>query len=304
MDTFGGRHAGASSAYSRQMLITIGRAVDRWLAAIDPWSKSYGAGRSLLALSTMLTLIFTKSEALFGAGFQPAARRLIPFALFPSQNPEFARWSAVAILLIVASGWRPRVTALPHWWISASIFDGAIPVDGGDQIAAVLTLLLLPICLTDNRTWQWQRSDRNDSTIARITALSAVLAIRVQIAAVYLHAAIGKLSVEEWNDGTAAYYWLTDPYYGAADWLKPILIPLLAKSTVVNLMTWASIFIELLLFAALVMPKKAWPVVLVVGLLFHGIIGIAMGLITFSITMAGALILYLCPFNRLAVDET
>lgn len=44
------------------------------------------------------------------------------------------KWCRVAALLVVASGWRPWFTALPHAYINYSVFAGIAIVDGGDQM--------------------------------------------------------------------------------------------------------------------------------------------------------------------------
>jgi uncharacterized membrane protein len=49
---------------------------------------------------------------------------------------------------------------------------------------------------------------------------------------------------------------------------------------------------------ALVMPKKRWHILLILGIVFHLSIAITMGLISFGITMIAALILYLRPFEN------
>ena len=51
--------------------------------------------------------------------------------------------------------------------------------------------------------------------------------VRIQVAAVYFHAAVGKFSVPEWVDGSVLYYWLLHPTYGAPGWLTPMLEPIL-----------------------------------------------------------------------------
>jgi antimicrobial peptide system SdpB family protein len=109
-----------------------------------------------------LTLIFNETGILFrpGSGMPnyPVCQGVGILGIFCNFNPylEVARWISVIILLVVASGWRPRYTALFHWWISFSLQTSAITVDGGDQVTAVLTFLLLPIALTDKRKWHWQ----------------------------------------------------------------------------------------------------------------------------------------------------
>jgi antimicrobial peptide system SdpB family protein len=202
---------------------------------------------------------------------------------------------------VVASGWRPRYTAIFHWWISFSLNSSAIIVDGGDQVTAVLTLLILPIALTDDRRWHWQSLSNTGSlttyqALKRVTALTALVAVRVQVSIVYFHAAVGKLAVQDWVNGTVLYYWLTDPRVGLARWLKA-LVPLL-ETPFVAIITWSVICLEFFLFMALVMPKPAWKYLLRAGIAFHGAIALAMGLVSFSTAMIAALILYLRPFNQ------
>lgn len=127
-----------------------------------------------------------------------------------------------------------------HWWLTFSLATSAVTIDGGDQVSVVLTLLLLPITLTDARKWHWQTRSTHLGESERLVALSALLAIRIQVAAIYFHAAIGKLRVEEWTDGTAVYYWFTNPDYGASPFVSQLLRPLLLHGTTIALMTWGS----------------------------------------------------------------
>jgi antimicrobial peptide system SdpB family protein len=160
-------------------------------------------------------------------------------------------------------------------------------------------LLILPVALTDDRRWHWQSSalpedgKANARTLRKIVALTALVAIRVQVSIVYFHAAIGKLSVEEWINGTALYYWLTNPTFGLPDWLR-VMGPILTSRWIV-VITWSVLFLETGLFMALVMPKGARKYWLIAGILFHAGIAITMGLFSFSLAMFAALILYLRP---------
>jgi len=269
----------------------------------------YGVGRTLLALGTALTLIFTRSSTLFrpAAGLPTApfcseVSRLSIFCAMPPGRLELARWISVAILLLVASGWRPRVTGLLHWWISFSLQSSAIGVDGGDQATCILTLLLLPVTLTDPRAWHWKRSQSSIVTTAdaskRIIALSALAITRLQVAGIYFHAAVGKFKVPEWVDGTGLYYFLTSPVYGASDWLMPLLRPLLMNGITVSLLTWSVLLTEILLAAGLVIRKERWPVLLTLGIVLHALIGVVLGLISFALAMIGALVLYLRPIEK------
>src|ERR1700687_3444230 len=60
-------------------------------------------------------------------------------------------------------------------------------------------------------------------------------------------------------------------------------------------MTWGTLILEFALAIAIVMPRRAGKYLLPAGILFHAGIALMMGLLSLSIAMAGALILYLPP---------
>lgn len=268
----------------------------------DPCSNVYGLARTLLAICTAFTLAFNGIQVLFtpavGLPHPPVCdggfwTKLSLFCI-AHNHLDLAKWLCVMGLLIVASGWRPRMTAVFHAWISYSVFYSVSVREGGDQAALVLTVLMIPIALVDSRRWHW--SPPAGTTLRRpyplMVAWSAFTMIRLQIAAIYFVAAISKFAVTEWKDGTALYYWL--PYFSAPHWL----VWMTGYGWVAGLATWGALFIEITLASALVMQRRYWAPLLAVGMLFH--LGIAMlfGLWAFSLTMTAALILYLRPPNR------
>lgn len=274
----------------------------------NPWTNVYGTARSILAFGTLLTFLFHDTNVLFKptGQFAPLPKaaivaKLSLFHLISPQYLEIARWIAIIILLVVISGWRPRITGLPHWWVTFSFATSAIAIEGGDQISAVLTLLLLPVALTDPRKWHWSTLKNENPTlkfkIFALLAISSLFVIRLQVSLIYFNAGVAKLNVSEWKNGTALYYWFTHKIFGVSPWLEPVLMPLLTNSVSVTFLTWGTIALEILLFMALVMDKRWWPVMLKVGLLFHFGIIVIHGLVTFFFAMAGALILYLRPFE-------
>jgi sporulation delaying protein B len=290
------------------MLTKVGSAAQRW-SMTTPWTNVYGVARSLLALATAGTLTFSATGTLFrpAAGLPTAPYCLGPgrislFCLVPHDRLWLARWLSVAILLVVASGWRPRFTAIFHWWVAFSLFVSATIPDGGDQATAVITLLLLPVALTDARRWHWQSLPDGTSTTMhaalRMLALSALFVIRLQVAGIYLNSSIAKLAVTEWRDGTAVYYWISQPVFGAPGWLHGPLLAVAATSLGVIAMTWGSLILEFTIAIAIVMPRRSWKYLLVAGILFHGFIALMMGLVSFSTAMAAALILYLRPVDQ------
>src|SRR5437879_2750957 len=114
------------------------------LAMTSPWTNVYGVARTVLALATAATLITSSTETLFrpALGFPgvPAcvgAGRLSFFCLIPREDLALGQAIAAVILLVVASGWRPRLTGLPHWCVSYSLSVLATLPHRGDAIISL-----------------------------------------------------------------------------------------------------------------------------------------------------------------------
>ncbi|HEX2195631.1 MAG TPA: sporulation-delaying protein SdpB family protein [Actinomycetota bacterium] len=291
------------------MLTRLGESVRPWMAR-TPWTNVYGLGRTILALGTFLTLAASSTDILFrpalGQPEVPQCSGIAEAGIFCllGDRLELARWIAMALLLVVASGWRPRVTGLVHWWVANSFaFSITIP-DGGDHLTSLLTFLLLPLTLTDPRRWHWAPAEEAEAPAsaardtAKLFAFSGLAVVRLQMAGVYFHAAVAKFGVAEWADGTALYYWLNDPVFGAPHWARSWLGPVLENPLGVAAVTWGSMLTELALFLGLVLHRRFWKYLLPLGLVFHWVIAFSMGLFSFSTAMTGALILYLRPFDE------
>lgn len=276
----------------------------------NPWTNVYGTGRTLIALGTLLTLLLSHTRSLFSTAadrpFEVGCEGFATASLFCQagvENLEVARWLAVAVLFLVVIGWRPRFTGVLHWYVAWSFMVSATIVDGGDQVAAILALLLVPITLTDSRRWHWSsdadgRSPNEGRWLAALVALSSLLVIRIQVAAIYFHSTVGKLGVEEWIDGTVLYYWFTHSYFGAPDWLRPLVWVFLDSALLLPLVTWGVLALEAFLFAGLIADRRYWQPLLVLGISMHLGIALVHGIVSFSVIMFGALILYLRPFDR------
>lgn len=268
-----------------------------------PWSNVYGLARSMLAAATLLTLLANPAGQLFHplivddpGIFDRRAIDGLSLFLLSHEHLVLAKVVAVIILLLAASGWRPRLTALPHWWVSYSLAASASVIDGGDLVAATLTLLLLPVALTDQRRWQW-RGIGDGSLPASVAAQTGLLLIRFQVSVIYLFAAVLKLRAAEWANGTALYYWWTHPKFGTWGpfrWLTDLVGP----TRLVVPLTWGVLVLELCLAFALLAPVRFRNHLLPVAVLFHVGIALLHGLPTFALTMSAALVLYLRPAWR------
>ncbi|MFI6505290.1 sporulation-delaying protein SdpB family protein [Nonomuraea typhae] len=267
------------------------------------WTSVVGLARTLLALGTLGTLLATPAPVLLSplaGGVRPPVCSGVGLAsiwcVLPAGGGEAAKWASVAILLVIAVGWCPRITAIPHWWVSWSFINSVSIQDGGDQVTAVLTLLLIPVALTDRRRWHWSRGTAvPGSEPVRMVATLTLLLIRIQVLVLYLHAGLAKLGVPEWVDGSAMYYWFRSVIFGAPPLLRPLLDVLTDVPILLALLTWGSVAIEVLLGLALFVPRRVRYVLLVAGLLFHEAIAVTMGLWSFDMAMSAALILYLTP---------
>jgi len=104
---------------------------------------------------------------------------------------------------------------------------------------------------------------------------------------IYVQAAISKLGVPEWLDGTAMYYWLNNSSFGAPLALRGFLNPLLEHGWFVVALSWGSILVEMAIALAMVAPEgtRLWGLRLSVVL--HLTIIVLMGLFSFGLTMVG-----------------
>ena len=268
-----------------------------------PWTNVYGLARSMLALATLLTLLGDSSERLFDpmkipdAGIidRSAVNGLSLFFLLRNHLGT-AKLLAVVILLLVISGWRPRWTGVLHWWVAFSFAASASLIDGGDLVASTLSLLLVPVTLTDRRPWHWQGIGTGGNA-ASVLAQTGLLLVRIQVAVIYLFAAVLKFPNEEWANGTALYYVWSSAAFGPGSVLRP-LTSLIGPTVLIVPLTWSVLVLELCLAAALVAPLRFRSRLLPVAVLFHLGIAVLHGLPTFALTMSAALVLYLRPVWR------
>jgi antimicrobial peptide system SdpB family protein len=283
--------------------MTITRLLD-YFGKSKPWTDFYGLARTVIATGTFLTLVFNSTDILFKSPTakvnycDPLGISLYCFV----ENMEVGRFLSIFLLLPVIIGWRPMITGAIHWWVTYSFVNSAVIIDGGDHIASIICLLLLPVTLTDTRKWHWaiEKTTTNitDSlTLRSIFAYTSLIIIKIQVSVIYLNSAAAKLFVTEWIDGTAIYYWFNHPVFGHPSWLGFLIEPLMYNGTSLFLITWGTIIFEFILFSGLFMKNSFKKYLLVVGIIFHFGIFIIHGLASFFFTMSAALILYLAPIG-------
>jgi antimicrobial peptide system SdpB family protein len=270
----------------------------------DFYHHSIAIARTCLALGSLITLTFNSPHYLFFPTFKTNPNQIFDLtriSIFYLSYPEHVYLGlilSIIILLCVIIGLYPRITCFLHFWVSFSIYNSAFIVEGGDQISSILTLLLIPMCIYDKRTNHWHDPIESGAGFGYLNAIFAHWIIRLQMAVVYLHASLGKLVVFEWANGTALYYWFTDHRFGMPDYLYPFLLPILESKFFLPLLTWGVIVLEFFLFLSFNFDNKWRKRWLIVGILFHFLIFIIHGLLSFFLAMSGGLILYLYPIKK------
>lgn len=273
-----------------------------------PYSNVIGVSRSILALGTLLTLLFNSSAVLVqrnieGIPFNPMLdpteklNQFNFFLLFGVEYFDLMKLVAILILLLVISGFYIGISSILHWWISISFFFCSSVIDGGDQIAAVLSFFLIPLCLTDTRKNHWVTIKPFISS-KNLVGIFSVFLIRLQVAFIYLHAAVGKFEVEEWMNGTALYYWLNHSFFGSSDYLIPWINTILKHDWLVTMSTYGVLVFELALFLALTASKRYRKTLLPLAIAFHFLIIIFHGIFSFFFSIVAGLIIYLHSVNE------
>lgn len=261
------------------------------------WTSAIGLARALLAVGTFLTLLFNPlgmllidTEMMDGLSFWQRGSLffLLRDYLF------IAKIIALFILLVVVLGYYPFITGVLHWYVTYSLFNSSGLIDGGDHASSVLTLLLIPITLTDRRINHWRAAVFESGTFRCLLAKIFLTLVKIQVCAIYLHAFVGKIAVPEWLNGTATFYWLTHEHFGINDILRPLYNYFLGNAFIVTLVTWGTLVFEFFLASAIFIDnKKVKSVLFFSGVVFHFFILINHGLVSFFFAMSGALCLYL-----------
>src|SRR5690606_13118926 len=231
-----------------------------------PTTNVVGFSRSILALGTMLTLLANPVRTLFikrdNGDFvislleNSFISKFSVFYLFGHdyQSILISKWISIIILALVISGYFIKMSSILHWWVAFSFLNSSTIIDGGDQIASILTLFLIPICLCDNRKNHWNKKIDRESVL-NIISIFFLFLIKVQMAIIYFHAAVGKFSHSEWANGTALYYWLNHSFFGMPEYLS-FTNNFLSNSYFIILATFGVLIIEILLFLAIFSNHK------------------------------------------------
>jgi antimicrobial peptide system SdpB family protein len=260
------------------------------------WTKELGIVRTLIAVSTFLTLIFNSSETLFLTGLenelfllQDKVDYINIYTWFNSFL--YGKIFSIIVLFFVILGLNPRVTCVFHWLVTYSFTITSTCTDGGDQVASIITLLLIPICILDTRSSHWKSQKNKFNYYKNNFAFVFTFLILLQIFAIYFFASTGKFQSEVWQNGTALYYYSTLPQMGLSKGVIFDFFNFIIKSPIIlTLSTWGILILELFIAIGIFIENKILrKYIYFLGLLLHIFIILFYGILSFSLTMIACL---------------
>jgi antimicrobial peptide system SdpB family protein len=270
--------------------------VARHAVRFVPGGRRFAFGRSALALGTASVLAFSSDAELFisavgGSGVRCDGVRAVSLWCVTGQGAvglTASRVIALLVLVAVASGFRPRWTCVPHWYVTFGLTAAMAQPNGGDHVAQVATFLLIPVCLADRRRWHWSDPSALSSPGRRGAGYAALLVLRIQLAVVYAQAMATKVLEPEWRGGTAMYSVLHHPEYGLPPAVLDRYGALVEGLWLSRALSWSTVAIELILAVSILGDARMRRFALVVAAVFHGAIGLTMGLFSFALIMLAA----------------
>lgn len=254
---------------------------------------------TLIYLSLALSLLFTSPDLALNRS--EASREQVcsgPMALNAYCIAPFGlvRWVSVFVFTTVLVGFRSWTLLFAAVFMAWSFSSYNVLLEGGDQIAGNLSLLLLPYLMVASNAGDARRVSPGVSQIATDVSLWA---IRFQAVAIYGQAAIDKIRRPEWYDGTAMYYWARGSTLQQGEPWFSLMQTATSVQIFTNALTWGVIVLELCLALAILMTRRVRTVLFFLGILFHLGIAVYYGLVTFSIAAAAVLTVSLLFDSRL-----
>lgn len=189
--------------------------------------------------------------------------------------PSFIGLQLVSALMCLG-GILPRLSTLLLFFTTVNLFNGSYLItNGGHQLLAIILFYLIFI------------DEVKESPINNMLNRCFGFAIKLQIAIFYLVAAANKLAGSEWLDGSAMSFVMQLDEY-ASPWMQSLtsIHPLMI------LLTWLNLGFQLL-FPIAVWFKAIRPWFLGIGVIFHLIIALFVGLADFGILLIALYTIYL-----------
>lgn len=276
------------------------------LETFDLRRATFSVFRAGIATAQLLYLAFTPFDALMqtvlGTGSTPdcdGLRGVSALCVGGDAVPDGTRIvGIIALLSLVVMGFMPRVMSVVHAWIAISLSIGIALPDGGDSVAAIATIILVFVAFSDNRLWAWKRRAEPLGPTARGVGFAGVVALRLQVAIVYLNSAFAKFAVEDWANGSAEYYVSRSYMFGASGFVGDALHSVTSNPLLLAAITWGVLLCEIAIGICILLGATGRKVAFVLALLLHTGIILTIGLWSFGMIMISVVGIAAMPTNR------
>lgn len=157
------------------------------------------------------------------------------------------------------------------FWIVLSLYKIRYPAtNGSDVVLITISLLMIPLAF-------WPSSRNTYVTTLRTTLYNTFrILLQIQVLSIYLISGWDKLTSEVWRSGVAF------DYIAHIDMMfNPVFTPMLEHSFIQLLMAWLTILFELLFIPMVCFRQTRLPI-LIIGVAFHIVIWLMLGLPDFA----------------------
>ncbi|WP_130840116.1 sporulation-delaying protein SdpB family protein [Corynebacterium neomassiliense] len=265
-------------------------------------------GRSIIAAAHLTVIVFTGTGNIFapqlGLPDFPHCDSFSQTASLYCVSPAGNSWNNViasVVLVWVITGFLPRYSSILHWWICLSIgISWSLP-DGGEAVARVITLLLIPVCFGDRRICAWSKHSRYSRVgIANFVGFVFIWAVRIQVAYIYFDSTIAKFGVPEWVDGSAEYYIVRGSMFGTSGPAESLVLWFTSQPWGTILMSWGALALEMVIAIGILFSgsKVIRRIVVICDVVLHAGIIALMGLWSFGIIMIGSVVVCCLPLVK------
>lgn len=191
-----------------------------------------------------------------------------------------------ALLLVISIVIRVNyVSAIVVCWLSISLSRLCLPIINGSDLVLNL-FLIVAIFLPLRPGFNFRNSDQIQTIISNVALLFA----QVQFALIYFLSGYDKLLSASWRSGAAI-----DSINHLSFFHNPLIILHLNEAVCIAL-SWSVIVFEMG-FGFLIWVKKFRIPLLVMGIIFHLVIAVVLGLVDFALVMMICYGVYL-PFKK------
>lgn len=215
---------------------------------------------------------------------------------WPDTWASTVHWAYIGLLALATVGLSNRILMILTWVIAQGFIQRNFSVLFGADVIGTLFLFFLSFTRC-NEYFSVRGFFRKKKVVYNSKCWSDQLStvffrlLQLQLFTIYAYTGFEKLKGQTWWDGTALWTVLVNPQFTSFNLLFLKNFPVFFAVG-----TFVTIIFEVY-FWAMVAIKKTRPLWLLMGILFHLMIGILLGLMSFSLVMTSTYVLFVYRAN-------